>query len=84
MDSMSSGHSSGDHVLGLIPSNNAETMKQQQRGRASKPTVMPYEDQPDQDETPVYLTYVSYMFPYFQTSEILRFDKMLRLEALSI
>ena len=60
MDSMSSGHSSGDHVLGLIPTNNAETTKQQQRGRVTgKPTVVvPFDDQPDQDETSVYLAYV--------------------------
>lgn len=50
MDSMSSGHSSGDHVLAPI-SSSTETAK---RNRASK-TVMPLEDLSDQDETPVYL-----------------------------
>jgi hypothetical protein len=57
MDSMSSGHSSGDHVLAPIPnsSSNAESMKRS--GRTGKPIVMPLEDLSDQDETPVYLRY---------------------------
>ena len=79
MDSMSSGHSSGDHVLGLIPTNNAETTKQQQRGRVTgKPTVVvPFDDQPDQDETSVYLAYVYILLSFVSLSNVsIRIDKI--------
>lgn len=54
MDSMSSGHSSGDHVLAPI-SSATEAIK---RGRTNKTVVMPLEDLSDQDETPAYLRYL--------------------------
>ena len=66
MDSMSSGHSSGDHVMTVIPPTNSNNINgnisssissaEKRAPNATKPViVMPLEDLSDQDETPVYL-----------------------------
>jgi hypothetical protein len=59
MDSMSSGHSSGDHVLAPIPNSSSSAESMKRSGRTGKPIVMPLEDLSDQDEAPIYLRYAS-------------------------
>lgn len=55
MDSMSSGHSSGDHAVAPINNNiSSNTSEAAKRARANKP-VMPLENLSDQEETPAYL-----------------------------
>ncbi|KAI9564967.1 hypothetical protein GHT06_008708 [Daphnia sinensis] len=55
MDSMSSGHSSGDHVLTHTPNLSSNVEPAKRGGRSGKPIVMPLDDLSDEDETPVYL-----------------------------
>ncbi|XP_057370275.1 uncharacterized protein LOC130691352 isoform X3 [Daphnia carinata] len=56
MDSMSSGHSSGDHVLTHTPNPGSNTEIMKRGGRSGKPIVMPLDDLSDEDETPAYLS----------------------------
>lgn len=59
MDSMSSGHSSGDHVLTHTTNPNSSTETVKRGGRSGKPIVMPLDDLSDEDEAPAYLRYAS-------------------------
>lgn len=56
MDSMSSGHSSGDHVLTHTTNPNSSTETVKRGGRSGKPIVMPLDDLSDEDEAPAYLS----------------------------